>query len=225
MDTVPIVYLIRKNAVCMNTKLLILLMATLLGRARAQPASDSVATRKNGVKISPLSLLVGDASVFYERVLTKRTSLVGGLGFGSQKFPYANNKANVPSPGRFHYERLTAEYRHYFSRRHLAPLGLYAGVYGRFARLTLDDYQLDSQDQFIRDQHGTLVKPIRKVFVWIPGAMIGWQAAPKRLVIDLFFGLQYQLPTSATPLRWVTPLLMSKQGLAPRYGFTVGYRF
>ena len=200
-------------------------MVTAFGTAYAQSASDSVATKKNGIKISPLSLLVGDVSLFYERVLTKRTSLVGGVGFGSEKFPYSNNKANVPSPGRFHYERLTVEYRRYLSRHRSAPLGVYAGVYGRFARLTIDDYQFDSQGEFIRDQHGTLVKAVRQLYVWMPGGMIGWQATPKRMVIDLFFGLQYQIPTSATPLRSITPQLMSTQQLTPRYGFTVGYRF
>lgn len=55
--------------------------------------------------------------------------------------------------------------------------------------------------------------------------MVGIQATPKRVAIDLFFGLQYQLPSSNTVLRWVTPGLMSKQGLAPRYGLTIGYRF
>ena len=171
------------------------------------------------MKISPLSLLVGDVSVFYERVLTKRTSLVGGVGFGSEAFPYPNNKANVPSPGRFHYERLTVEYRRYLSRRDPAPMGFYAGVYGRFARLTLDDYQFDSQGAFIRDANGALVKAVRQLYVWMPGGIFGWQATPKRMVIDLFLGLQYLIPTSATPMRSIVPLLMSKQGLAPRYGF------
>lgn len=209
----------------MKTSLFILLMAHGLSTSvYAQVTSDSTVTRRNIVKISPLSLLVGDVSLFYERVLTKRASLVGGVGFGSEQFTYPNNKANVPSPGTFHYERLTLEYRHYFSRRHLAPVGFYAGLYGRFARLTLDDYQFDSQGAFTRDQNGTLVKAVRQMYVWIPGGMIGLQATPKHIVIDLFLGLQYQLPTSNTPLRSIMPNLMSRETLAPRYGLTVGYR-
>ncbi len=209
----------------MKKYLLVVLILNTLNTLSAQSVSDSVVLRKNMLKISPFSLIVGDVSVFYERVLTKRVSLVGGMGFGSDRFTYPNNKANVPSPGTFHYERVTLEYRHYFSRRHVAPVGFYAGVYGRFARLTLDDYQFDSQGEFIRDQNGTLVKAVRQLYVWIPGGMIGLQATPKRIVIDLFFGLQYQLPTSRPPLRSITPELMSREALGPRYGFTVGYRF
>lgn len=209
----------------MKVSLIVLLMGNAFGMVCAQSTPDSVATRKNLVKISPLSLLVGDVSLFYERVLTRHASLVGGIGFGSERFDYQNNKANVPSPGTFHYERLTLEYRRYFDRRHRAPAGFYTGVYGRFSRLTLDDYQFDSQGEFIRDTNGDLVKAVRQLYVWIPGGMIGWQTAPKRIVVDLFFGLQYQIPTSHTPLRSITPLLMSQQSFAPRYGFTVGYRF
>ncbi|GAB3550004.1 hypothetical protein [Spirosoma fluminis] len=209
----------------MKKYLFVVLILFASNTLSAQSVLDSVGLRKNVLKISPLSLLVGDVSVFYERVLTKRASVVGGFGFGSERFDYQNNKANVPSPGRFHYERVTLEYRNYFSRRHAAPVGFYAGVYGRFARLTLDDYQFDNQGEFIRDQNGSLVKAVRQLYVWIPGGMVGWQATPKRMVIDLFFGLQYQLPTSRTPLRSITPELMSREALGPRYGFTVGYRF
>lgn len=224
MQTSPVGYADQKN-VRGRTMMVILLIGTTFGTAYAQSAADSVVTRKNIVKINPLSLLVLNVSAFYERVLTKHTSLVGGAGFGSESFSYAGNKANVPSPATFHYERLTLEYRRYLSRRHLAPVGVYAGVYGRYARLTLDDYQFNSQGEFIRDQNGTLVKAIQQMYVWIPGAIIGLQAAPKRVAIDLFFGLQYQIPTSPTPLRAVTPLLMSKEGLVPRLGLAVGYRF
>lgn len=211
----------------MKTKLVILLLGTLFGTARAQSAPDSVAVRRNIVKINPLSLLVGDVSLFYERVLTRRASLVGGVGFGSETFPYTNNKASVPSPGastpgRFHYERLTVEYRRYLSQRHPAPQGFYAGVYGRFAQLTLDDYRVDSQGTFIRDANGGLVEAVRQLYVWMPGTLIGWQATPKRMVIDLL--LQYLIPTSSTPMRSITPELMSTRRFAPRYGFTVGYR-
>lgn len=153
----------------MKKRLLILLLSSGCCCAYAQPEGDSIAPRKNVVKISPLSLLVGDGSLFYERVLSRRTSLVGGLGFGWESFFYSK----TPSPGRFHYERLTVEYRQYLTRKHPAPMGLYVGLYSRFARLTLEGYLFDQQGNFVTDQSGQFVKPIQAVYVLIPGAMVG----------------------------------------------------
>jgi hypothetical protein len=209
----------------MKNFLILFLMLHLSGALSAQTIPDSIARRKNIIKINPLSLLVGDVSLFYERVLTRYSSIVGGVGFGSETYEYPNNKANVPSPGRFHYERLTAEYRCYFAPIHQAPYGFYAGLYTRFSRLTLEDYQFDTQGEFIRDQQGLLVKAVSQRYVWIPGGMMGLQVAGKRLALDLFLGLQYQLPTSGPPLRSVVPELMSKETLVPRLGLTAGYRF
>lgn len=207
----------------MKLSLFVLLITISLCSAYAQSIPDSAAIRKNSLKINPLSLVVGDVSVFYERILTKRASLVGGVGFGSETYEYHN--ANNPSPSLFHYKRVTLEYRHYFRRRPLSPTGVYAGVYGRFAELTLEDYLFDSQGTIIRDPSGSLVRPTRQLYVWMPGAMAGVQTSTPRVVVDLFLGLHYQLPTSSPPLKSVTPELMSRKGFAPRFGLTMGYRF
>ena len=208
----------------MRLTLLGLLTAATFGIAQAQ--SDSVAVRRNVVKINPLSLVLGQVSIFYERAVSNRISLVGGVGFGSQLYTYPNNKANVPSSGRFRYERLTLEGRYYLSRRHRAPIGFYAGIYGRFARLMVDDYQFDSQGEFIRDQNGILVREVRQMQVLMPGALAGWQAAlGRRVALDLFFGLQYQIPTNSTPLHHTVPEAMSTKQLVSRAGLTFGYRF
>lgn len=139
----------------MKKSLLILLIVYSFELASAQSRTDSVIVRKNIVKISPFSLIVGDVSLFYERVLSQRSTLVGGIGFGSDSFFYSK----APSPGQFHYERLTFEYRYYLSKRHHAPIGAYVGVYSRFARLTLTDYVFDEKDNFIVDSNGEFVKP------------------------------------------------------------------
>jgi hypothetical protein len=207
----------------MKISLFVLLSAISLGSVYAQSTADSASTRNNSLKINPLSLIVGDVSVFYERMLTKRASLVGGVGFGWETYEYHN--ANTPSPRLFHYKRVTLEYRHYFPRRPLSPTGFYAGVYGRYSGLALDDYQLDNQGTIIRDPSGRLVRAIQQLYVWMPGAMAGVQTSTPRVVVDLFLGLQYQLPTSSPPLKAVLPEQMSRKGFAPRFGLTMGYRF
>lgn len=106
-------------------------------------------------------------SAFYERAVSKRISIVAGLGFGFQTLSYTNNKANVPSPGRFHYQRVTIERRYYFSRRYQAPVDLYVGAYGRLARLTLNDYRFDKQGEFMRDQDGNLIQEKQRMFVFM----------------------------------------------------------
>lgn len=201
----------------------VLLSAISLCTAHAQSTTDSSATRNSSLKINPLSLILGDVSVFYERMLTKRASLVGGVGFGWETYEYHN--ANMPSSSLFHYKRVTLEYRHYFRRRPLSPTGFYAGVYGRFSGLALDDYLFDNQGTVIRDPSGTLVRPTWQLYVWMPGTMAGVQTSTPRVVVDLFLGLQYQLPTSSPPLKSVLPELMSRKGFAPRFGLTMGYRF
>lgn len=207
----------------MKISLFVLLSAISLCTAYAQSTSDSAVTRNNSLKINPLSLIVGDVSVFYERMLTKRASLVGGVGFGSETYEY--HDPNNPLSSLFHYKRVTLEYRHYFRRRPLSPTGFYAGVYGRCSGLTLDDYLFDNQGTIIRDPNGTLVRATRQLYVWMPGALAGVQTSTPRVVVDLFLGFHYQLPTSSPPMKSVLPELMSRKGFTPRFGMTMGYRF
>ncbi|GAB3953350.1 hypothetical protein GCM10028805_36890 [Spirosoma harenae] len=207
----------------MKISLTFSLIVISLCKAYAQSTTDSAATRKNSLKINPLSLIVGDLSVFYERMLTKRASLVGGVGFGSETYEYHDSKNPVPSL--FHYKRATLEYRHYFRRRPLSPTGFYAGAYGRFSELTLEDYLFDNQGTIVRDPSGTLVRTTRQLSVWMPGALAGVQTSIARVVFDLFVGLHYQLPTSSPPLKAVLPELMSRKGFTPRFGLTMGYQF
>lgn len=207
----------------MKISLFFLLSTINLCTAYAQSTADSAANWNNSLKINPLSLIVGDVSVFYERMLTKRASLVGGVGFGSETYEY--HDPNNPVPSLFHYKRATLEYRHYFRRHPLSPTGFYAGVYGRFSGLTLEDYLFDKQGTIIRDPSGTLVRTTRQLYVWMPGALAGVQTSIARVVFDLFVGLHYQLPTNSPPLKSVLPELMSRKGFTPRFGLTMGYRF
>ena len=186
----------------MKISLTFLLIAISLCTAYAQSTTDSAATRNNSLKINPLSLIVGDVSVFYERMLTKRASLVGGVGFGSETYEYHN--ANNPVPRLFHYKRATLEYRHYFRRRPLSPTGLYAGVYGRYSKLRLDDYQFDNQGTIIRDQSGGLVRATQQLYVWMPGALAGVQTSIGRGRVRFVFGIslsttEQQSPSEGSP--------------------------
>ncbi|MFD2571177.1 hypothetical protein ACFSUS_11060 [Spirosoma soli] len=209
----------------MKAILYCLWLIVVVNAAQAQTGLDSVAVRRNIVKINPLSLLGADASVFYERGLTKRLAIVVGLGFGQETYTY-KYEANVPSPGQFQYERLTIESRYYLTRRHHAPLGVYVGLYSRLARLTIDDYQLDSEGELVRDPNNLPIQEKRQLYVLMPGALAGIQTPiGRRFTLETFLGFHYQVPTQRPALEHIVPEAMSGERLLPRFGLTFGYLF
>ena len=205
----------------MTTRLLTLLLAfTLTGYAQ----TTAVTARRNILKISPL-VAIGHVSVFYERVVGPRTSLLIGAGFGGQSYPYKNNSTQVPEPGRYHYERLTLEARHYFGRRSLAPFGFFTGGYGRFARLSSRDYTFD-KGNFVRDQAGNLVLLDKRMTVATVGGYVGWQTLVfRRITFEVFQGIQVKIPSGGVLSSASLPEAMSSAGLEGRIGLTLGYQF
>jgi hypothetical protein len=81
----------------------------------AAKAQDGAA--KNVIKVNPLGLIFGSASVAYERALNEKSSFVIAPQFGGFKF------------GGFKYSSFGAgaEYRFYLGKTKTAPEGLYAG--------------------------------------------------------------------------------------------------
>ncbi|WP_144035965.1 hypothetical protein [Spirosoma fluviale] len=208
----------------MKFYLLVLSFAVLPGAGQAQTVSDSVFTRRNIVKSGPL-FVFRSISLFYERAVSERVSWVGGLGYGWEFYRYDNNSTPVPSPGNYHFERITVERRHYFGNRSRAPLNTFWGVYSRFARLTMDNYAFDDKGQFVRNQTGELLKEKRQIYVLTPGGMVGGQARLGRLTLEAFLGLQVQLPSSNRPFSPSVAEAMSSGGLGVRLGLTAGYLF
>jgi Protein of unknown function (DUF3575) len=72
--------------------------------------------RKNVVKVNPLGLIFGAASISYERAISEKNSIVIAPTFGAFKL------------GGFKYSSfgLSGEYRFYLSKGKTAPEGLYA---------------------------------------------------------------------------------------------------
>lgn len=170
-------------------------------------------------------MAIGHVSVFYKRVAGPRTSLLVGLGFGGQSYPYRNNATIVPEPGRYHYERLTLEARHYFGRRSLAPFGFFTGGYGRLARLSIHDYTFD-KGNFVRDQAGNLVLLDKRMSVATLGGYVGWQTVVyRRITFETFYGVQVQLLSAGVLSSASLPEAMSSAGLGTRVGLTLGYPF
>lgn len=70
---------------------------------------------QNVIKVNPLGIFLGNASLSYERALTEKSSIVVSPSFGFLKF------------GGFKYSSfgIGAEYRFYLSKTKTAPAGLY----------------------------------------------------------------------------------------------------
>ncbi len=202
--------------------LLVLLIAIGIRAAHAQSTPDSVTSRKSVLSISPLAVL-GHVSIFYERAFSKRGAVVGGIGFGSEKYPRQENSVELPS-GQFQYRRITLEGRHYFGKQSRAPLGFFTGGYGRFARLTMDDYTL-AKGQYVRTQTGELVRVKRQIYVTTIGGMVGAQLAIRRITLETLVGLHVQIPSNSTPFTPSFAEALSTGGVAARLGVTVGYLF
>jgi len=92
-----------------------LIAACLLISFCAAIAQEKSANPKNIVKVNPLGVFWGNASLAYERALTEKSSFVIAPSFGFLKF----DGFKYSSFG------IGAEYRFYLSKTRTAPAGLY----------------------------------------------------------------------------------------------------
>lgn len=172
----------------------------------------------NRLKISPLSLLLGQLSLFYERALTNRTSLVIGYGTGGN----TSNFGRQVEPGGATYQRVTLEGRRYWVTNRF--IDWYVGPYLRLSRLTVSEFMYDQQGNALKDSQGLRLASQEQAFIWIPGLMVGGQWIKKWFCIDGSFGLQRQVvvgsPASSNQL-----VEAMTAPWAPRLGLSVGIAF
>ncbi len=97
-------------------KLLFVSALFMFAATTVNAQKDSDNSRKNVIKVNPLGLIFGAASIGYERALTDKSSVVVAPTFGAFKL------------GGFKYSSfgLGAEYRFYLSSTKTAPQGFYA---------------------------------------------------------------------------------------------------
>lgn len=175
-------------------------------------------TTYNRLKISPFSLLLGQLSLFYERALTNRTSLVIGYGTGGNR---ANFGRQV-EPGGAIYQRVTLEGRRYWVTNR--SIHLYVGPYLRLSRLTMSGFIYDQQGNALKDPQGLRLTRQDQALIWIPGLMVGGQWIKKWFCIDGSLGLQRQVvvgsPASSNQL-----VEAMTAPWAPRLGLSVGVAF
>jgi hypothetical protein len=167
-------------------------------------------TSDNRLKVNPFSLLLGQLSVFYERGLTKHTSLVVGYGRGGNKADFGRQL----EPGGVTYRRVTLEVRRYWTTKQLT--GFYLGPYLRWSRLTVN--------RSVNNQQGIPQTTNEQANIWIPGLMVGHQLIKKWFCLDGFVGVQRQVVVGS--------LVTSNQlgegmtaAFAPRIGLSVGIAF
>lgn len=171
--------------------------------SRVQPS-------RNVFKINPLSLLAGGVSVFYERAITKHTSLVVGYGSVGKHFGFSNEIAQGSSL----FRRGTIEVRHYWAGT--APGGFYTGPYLRVGQL--------------RDSYYAKTDPtngswkLEQAVIIAPGLLAGYHLVQKHFALDGFAGLQAQVVNgSLQSSNQVVEGFISSVAL--RVGLTVGLPF
>ena len=175
---------------------------------------------RNALRINPLSLALGQVSIFYERALSDTISIVAGYGQAGL-LPDFNPDLERGSST---YQRLTLEGRYYWQGRALS--GFYAGPYLRVTRL-LESYSLlDARGMTLTDSTGVTFLPpmIHPIWIWIPGGMIGHQFRGKRFSLDTFLGMQFQL--SSTPRKGSNQVVEAMtSAIAFRAGVSLGVVF
>lgn len=172
----------------------------------------------NLVKFNPFSLAAGQLSLFYERSLTQRTSLVLGYGFGN-----TDNYFGRLQPGGAVYQRATLEVRQYMPQHGIK--GFYWGPYLRLSRLTARNFILDQQGVALTNSEGVRLTTNQQTFIWIPGGMVGFQTMNKWIAVDIFFGLQRQFPRNPRISSNQVAEAMTDNKWAPRFGLCVGFPF
>ncbi|MDB5242248.1 MAG: hypothetical protein JWP57_2873 [Spirosoma sp.] len=218
---------------------ILVLMLVLSGRLTAQSTQPDLHTQQiylvtdslhsdpitadkfyfNWLKVSPISLILGQLSLFYERALTKRTSLVIGYGIGGNR-PNFGRQLEL---GGGIYERVTLEGRRYWNSNRPSR-SWYMGPYLRLSRLTVSEFILDQQGKALKDSQGLSLTKQEQALIWIPGLMAGGQWIKKRFCLDISYGLQRQIVVGS-PAKGNQFVDSMTAKWASRLGLNVGVSF
>ncbi|SNC66109.1 hypothetical protein SAMN06265337_1501 [Hymenobacter gelipurpurascens] len=168
--------------------------------------------RHNVLKVSPV-LFLGVLSVFYERALTDRVSVVVGFGAGGTNRDFGRTYEQ----GDFTFRRGTVEVRRYWKQ---GLRGFYAGPYLRVGTLR------ESYAYYLPPgPPGPVGWREQQARLWTPGVMLGHQLLTRWFALDTFLGLQSTRGGQA----WVgangVPEGMASSKLAVRVGLSIGVPF
>ena len=187
--------------------------STVAADSLHRPAKAAPETRHNVLKINPLSLAVGQLSVFYEHAFSARLSVVVGYGIGANNYSFGSRLEH----GGCTYQRGTVEVRRYWRNQGLR--GWYTGPYLRVAQLRESHFTADPPGQHLIGSWQT-----QQALIWVPGFMIGHQLVTRWFVLDSFAGLQAQVVAgSLNRSNQVVEGMTS--AVALRVGLTVGVPF
>jgi hypothetical protein len=157
---------------------------------------------QNVVKVNPLGILFGNASLAYERALTEKSSIVVAPSFGF--FSLAGAKYSSYGIG--------AEYRFYLSKTKTAPEGLYAspGLGYTGGSVKIDDGFGGKNKTTFGAFYGKGV--IGNQWIWDSG-----------FSLDLNGGIQYTSFSYKDKSSSFSGLKAS--GILPALGLSIGYAF
>ena len=179
----------------------------------SRTSQNAPATRHNIIKINPLSLSVGQLSVFYEHALTRQVSAVVGYGIGGNNFSFGSALAQ----GGCTYQRGTLEIRRYWGKNGIK--GWYTGPYLRVSQLRVSHFEPNPAGQ-----HVTGSWQVQHSLVWMPGILAGHQWLIRRFAFEVFAGLQGQI-VAGTLDRSNQVVEGMTSPVSYRVGLTVGLPF
>ena len=181
-------------------KKLILSVATVAVCSFAIAQKDGEGGPVNVVKVNPLGLIFGSASVAYERALSPKNSIVLAPTFGGFKF------------GGFKYSSFGfgAEYRFYLSNTKAAPAGFYAAPGAGFSTGKIKEDGTSDQAKFTSFGGKAII-----VNQWIWGS---------GFTLDLNGGISYQSFSYKDNQNSIFSGLKGS-GIFPTLGLALGYAF
>ncbi len=155
---------------------------------------------KNVVKVNPLGLIIGSASLSYERLLNEKSSVQLNANYGSWNI--LGNKISSIGAG--------LDYRMYISKTKVAPNGWYLSPGASFSSVSYT-----STDIFSNTITGSISSIGLKAdmgYQWV------WDSG---FALELFFGAGYGIASGDSD----GISLGGATGIAPRLGIALGWGF
>lgn len=205
---------------------LILLIITLSlpysGFSQEDSKQSAPKIHKNSFYINPFSGFARTLNVSYERFLNQRFSASIGYLSGSIYPDGVEKKAE----NHFTQRGITIATR-WYTRTYPSKTSedFYFGPYFRYLNDELQDYDF-KESGFVRDSVGDFVQRSESFSIWKIGGLIGSrQIYFKRLAIDAFAGIHYQVPSKNLLTSDELINRMAHKGVSFRVGIQAGFVF
>lgn len=155
---------------------------------------------KNVVKVNPLGLLFGNASLSYERLLNEKSSVQLNANYGS----WSLLETTISSVG------AGLDYRMYISKTKVAPNGWYLSPGASFSNVSYSSTDINGDE--ITGAVSSIGLKVDGGYQWV------WDSG---FELELFLGAGYGIATGSSE----GVSLGSATGITPRLGIALGWGF